>query len=43
MESQLQNPEFRIIPENCHPCYVSFYTRMFVYGPLEGCSSSGEE
>ena len=26
MESQPKNPEFRINPENFHPCYVSMLT-----------------
>ena len=32
MESQPQNPEFRINPENFHPC---------VYGSREGSDESG--
>ena len=28
MESQSQNPEFRINPENFHPCvFISLYTQ----------------
>ena len=30
MESQPQNPEFRINPENFHPCY--FLTKTYVVG-----------
>ena len=26
MESQPKNPEYRINPENFHPCYVSMLT-----------------
>ena len=27
MESQPQNPEFRINPETFHPCFMSIYTK----------------
>ena len=30
MESQSQNPEFRINPENFHPCNFNFYMLLFV-------------
>ena len=29
MESQLQNPEFRINPENFHPCYQDIYLSLY--------------
>ena len=29
MESQPQNPEFRINPENFHPCIVGVVTQCF--------------
>ena len=36
MESQPQNPEFRINPENFHPCYLCFQEIRFplAYKPL---------
>ena len=34
MESQPQNPEFRINPENFHPCITSFYSYFDMQVPL---------
>ena len=34
MESQPQNPEFRINPENFHPCMLQFLTKKKVRFPI---------
>ena len=40
MESQPQNPEFRINPENFHPCDY-FATLQFLYNAMYGVHRNG--
>ena len=41
MESQPQNPEFRINPENFHPCLLKVYSKTCVKRPLINRQNKG--
>ena len=36
MESQPQNPEFRINPENFHPCLIDFHIPVNIFSVMSG-------